>query len=387
MKRGDYLLATFDGDTNDPPIIYAAEILLVDAVAETFECRLTETGLELSVRYRSASSGVWEASGSDGATYGLATHDVYSLVDAGPGVGDVALLSFADGERFLCFVESMDPTTTVQIYDAPYAMFSLELGELIATDWDRYAVGETGISLQRCERTNDMPAPVLFGVFSGGWWSLAERRDAHAGRVGAVIAPYAIVVHTTDMTPNTWNGLINRWQTQPGNGACAHFAIGRSAAQGVVQLVPIDRNANHAGGDGHGSFVSGNQRDHPNNVSVGIEIHCAGAVRLIDGTWRLIVDGVPQPEAIPAVDVIEDPARPGRGWHKVTEYQYEQLAALIEGLEAALEPMPEGCVAEALHPVPQYGRFASGRLVGHVSLSPHRRGDPWPPTCDWMRAL
>jgi hypothetical protein len=76
----------------------------------------------------------------------------------------------------------------------------------------------------------------------------------------------------------------------------------------------------------------------------------------------------------------------GRGWHKVTDFQYAQLALLLDGLEDALAAMPEGCIAQSIEQPPAYGRFATGRLVGQVSLTAARRADPWPPTCDWMRA-
>jgi N-acetyl-anhydromuramyl-L-alanine amidase AmpD len=198
--------------------------------------------------------------------------------------------------------------------------------------------------------------------------------------------PFATVVHTTDQPSETWATLITNWTTTPGDGSCAHFAIGRTEADGVVQMISIDRNANHAGGDGHGSFVAGAQSWHPNLVSVGIELHSAGAARQVDGVWRYVEDGAAQGQPIPDEEVIADPDRPGRGWHSVTAYQYAQLSALLDGLEAALAPLPAGCVAQSIEAPPAYGVFPTGRIVGHVSLTAARRGDPWPPTCDWIRA-
>lgn len=386
MRPHDLVLCTFEGDAADPPTSFPCEITFVDLVGASFDCRLLDTGLTLTVTPLVNQSGPWSATGDDGNSYGLATHDIYEVEQASPGAGDAALLTMADGNIFMGFVEAVDPAIVIQLYHAPYPRVTLELDTITDTDWTLYASGETIASLQRCTLNNALPPEQLMGVFSGGWWSLATRREAHAGRVGGAIAPFATVVHTTDMTPETWGGLIDRWQNQAGNGSCAHFAIGRSAAEGVVQLVPIDRNANHAGGDGHGSFVAGNDRWHPNSVSVGIEIHCTGLVRLVGGQWRWVEDGAPQGLPLPASDVIVDPANAQRGWHVVTDYQYEQLGALLDGLDAALEPLPPGCVAESIQAPPAYGQFASGREVGHVTLSPHRRGDPWPPTCDWMRA-
>jgi N-acetyl-anhydromuramyl-L-alanine amidase AmpD len=188
------------------------------------------------------------------------------------------------------------------------------------------------------------------------------------------------------MVPETWDDLLSSWTRQVGPGDCAHFVIGRESTDGVVQLVPITHNANHAGGPGHGSFVAGAQSWHPNSVSVGIEVHCAGAVRKVDGDWRLVEDGRPQGAAISDDDVEPDPQRPGRGWHKVTGYQYQQLASLLDALETVLGALPQGCVAQSVEQPPAYASFTTGRTVGHVSLHAAQRGDPWPPTCDWMRS-
>jgi|JI10StandDraft_1071094.scaffolds.fasta_scaffold00795_31 N-acetyl-anhydromuramyl-L-alanine amidase AmpD len=268
-------------------------------------------------------------------------------------------------------------------------------------DWDAY-MGYVR-EYYRCERMGDYPTPPpsnqAIGArrargygdaapsFVDGCWSAATQRAAFAGRIGGEINPFAVVVHTTDMTPETFDGLLHRWTTEKGDGTCAHFLIGRDATAGVVQLAPITRNANHAGGPGHGNFVAGDQTWHPNLVSVGIELHCAGGVHLVDGRWRLIEDGRPTGLPIPEADVIRDPQRPGRAWHKVTEYQYNQLQQLLADLELVLAPLPDGCVARSVDEPARYARFATGRVVAHASLDWHDRADPWPPTCDWLRAI
>src|SRR5262249_10283362 len=146
-----------------------------------------------------------------------------------------------------------------------------------------------------------------------------------------------------------WDGLVHRWTTEVGDGAGAHFLIGRDATAGVIQLAPITNDGHHAGGPGPGIFFAGAQQWSPNAVSVGIEIQCTGGVQQRNGDWRLVdIDGVAKGNAIPDDDVIPDPQRPGRGWHKVTDYQYEQLGALLDGLEAVLDPLPDGCVAQSL---------------------------------------
>ncbi|MGE5723516.1 MAG: N-acetylmuramoyl-L-alanine amidase [Sphingomonadales bacterium] len=385
MSPGDFLLCTFLADPNFPPTLYPGEIRFVDVVARTVDCHLVDTGQLLTADYSPADTGSWTATDESGTSYLLETHDIYVAQNADPGPDDVAVLTFSDGSKALCFVESVTDTLNVQLYQRPYARLSIDGDTLLASEWDLHPAGEV-LTIQRCVRDNKVPPEELIGVFSDGRWSLATRRDAHPGRIGGAIHPFATVVHTTDQPSETWETLINNWTTTAGNGACAHFAIGRTAQEGVIQLTRIDRNANHAGGPGHGSFIAGAQSWHPNEVSVGIELHCAGAVRRIDGSWRFFEDGAAHGLPIPDDEVIPDPQRPGRGWHKVTDYQYRQLAALLDGLDAALDPLPEGCVAHSIEAPPAYGIFPTGRVVGHVSLTAARRGDPWPPTCDWIRA-
>jgi len=385
VNRGDFLLCTFQGDTNVPPIEYAAEIMFIDVVDRTVDCHLLDDGRVLTVDYSPGVDSPWPATASDASSYVLSAHDVYAPQDADPSVNDVAAISFSDGSKTLAFVESVDDTTNVQLYQQPYPRLKLQGDAIESSEWEFHPAGEAVVSLQRCVRDNSIPAEQLLGIFSNGWWSLATRRDAFAGRIGEEIHPFAMVIHTTDVPAEAWDTLITNWTTTKGDGSCAHFALGRSSDQGVVQLAPITRNANHAGGDGHGNFVAGQQTWHPNSVSVGIELHCAGAVRRIDGQWRLYEDNRARGLPMADDDVIQDPHRPDRGWHKVTDYQYEQLAALLDGLEATLDPMPTGCVAHSIEKPPAYGVFPNGRIVGHVSLTAARRGDPWPPACDWIR--
>lgn len=220
-----------------------------------------------------------------------------------------------------------------------------------------------------------------------GWWSRSRRLPAHPARLGGIIEPFAAVVHTTDMLPGAWQALIDAWTKRAGDGACANFLIGRDDEHGMVQLVSITRNANHAGGPGHGVFRAPYVLDmHPNSVSVGIEVHCAGGVHRIDGAWRMVENGVPQGEALPDADVTPDPQRPGRGWHVVTDYQREQLGALLDDLEPALAPVPVGCVKVAFgERPPSYAVIPGARLATHAELDPVHRADPWPELSGWLR--
>lgn len=213
-----------------------------------------------------------------------------------------------------------------------------------------------------------------------GWWSGAKKTPAHPGRMGGAIHPWSTVVHTTDMLPAEWAALVTAWTTKPADGACAHFLIGRTPELGVIQLVPVNRNGNHAGGPGHGVYKTAvDSNIHPNLVAVGIEVHCAGGVVKLAGLWRLVEDGKAHGDAIPDADVVPDPQRPGRGWHVATPYQMERLMALLTALEQVLAPMPGGALTQAFGEVPPaYACIPTARIATHAELDPVHRADPWP---------
>ena len=394
MKANDFLLCTFEGDTNTPATTYVAEITSVDTINSSFRCRMVDSDEEYTFNYSYNSSGPWDGSNDAGGSYSLNSHDLFSPARRDPAAGGVALVTFADGRQYLGLVDRTSPTTDVAFYHFPYPRISIDLDSAItSSDWDQYPTGTSIRSIEDCIFNDPSVAAAggsgsttAGGVFTDGWWSLATRRPAFAGRVGGAIRPFATVVHTTDMPAESMDGLVQRWTTELGKGNCSHFVIGRDAAHGVVQMIPVNRGGSHAGGEGHGAFEAGGQSWNPNSVAVGVELHCAGAVQQLSGQWRLVSDGQPSGAAIPDEDVIPDPQRPGRGWHRVTDYQYEQLNELLNGLETVLAPLPNGCVATSIEQPPAWGRFDNARVVGHVTLSASRRGDPWPPTCDWIRS-
>ncbi|MFO0637426.1 MAG: N-acetylmuramoyl-L-alanine amidase [Nannocystaceae bacterium] len=317
--------------------------------------------------------------------------------------GELAAITFADGSRALALVASIDPVTVVDTF-SPSQHLEIRDAVIERSDWSAQPIGTTIQSIARCFLRDPAPpvviapAPVAPPVApappefdADGWWRGAVRRDAHGGRVGGPIHPYATVVHGTASPPEGFAGLIDSWTLSAGSGECAHFVIGRSPAQGVVQLVSISRNGNHAGGPGAGHFAP--TGDHPNNVSVGIELHCGGFARLVGGLWRVwAYDATshswgPVGDPLAAADVVVDPAAADRGWHVVTDYQYEQLGALLSALERVLAPLPAGCVAVSPSQQPaDWAVFPTGRVVAHASLHFRDREDPWPPTCAWMRA-
>lgn len=224
--------------------------------------------------------------------------------------------------------------------------------------------------------------------WADGRYAGARRVDAHPGRVGEPIVPWACVVHTTDEPPETWGGIMTRMRTEAGKGDGAHFWIGRDAAAGVIQSVPITRNANHAGGDWHGVFVDAAGNEYrPNHVAVGIELHCAGRVQRLGGMWRFIDGGKPSGAPISDLDVIPDRARAGYGWHKVTDYQLEQLELLLRELEYdGLADAPAGAVARSTFETPPAWGLGIGRICGHISLDAKDRSDPWPQVMEFLRS-
>lgn len=228
-------------------------------------------------------------------------------------------------------------------------------------------------------------------MIAAGWYGAARRVDAHRGRVGGPIVAETFVIHTTDCMPGSMPAIVKSWSTTAGNGACAHGILGRSATDGLVQMIPFDRNGNHAGGTPrHGWYrdVHAAQESktlvHPNTIAIGIELDCAGYLgRQVNGKW---IHPDTKREVAPAdVDVDEH----GRGWHKLTSYQYDQLALLLDEVLPTLAPMhagltlaPNGGYVE--NGVP-WASTSQARVVGHVTLDPTNKTDPGPFVMAWIR--
>lgn len=235
--------------------------------------------------------------------------------------------------------------------------------------------------------------------WDGGWYLGARRAPAHPGRVGRAIKPWLVVVHTTDMLPGTFNALLRKRAGERGKGNGEHFALGIDPGQGLVQEVPVDRNGNHAGGpDGkHGVIVAAGRRLHPNTLSIGIEVHNAGALRLVAGEWRTGSrddDGVWRPSGapVPGNQVESDPARDGRGWHLPSLWQLEQLEQLLLAFGdcPVMVPPPASWMIDPNGTPQGYAPHVVIRgvpVVGHVTLDPNRKGDPHPPLSRWLREL
>lgn len=227
--------------------------------------------------------------------------------------------------------------------------------------------------------------------WDGGRYRGARWAQIHPGRDGGAIKPWGVVVHTTDMHPSTFDALVRAWQRGAGRGAGAHFLIGRTPAEGIVQMVDVGRNSNHAGGQTHGWFESGGEHIHPNLVTVGIEVHAAGGVRKVDAQWRCWSDGKPVGTPLPASEVQQDPKRELRGWHVPNAYQLAELERLLDALAqcplvvrspAALTIKPNG-TAPAWAPRLDWMGLT---VVGHVTLDPNDKSDPGPMLSAWLRS-
>lgn len=220
-----------------------------------------------------------------------------------------------------------------------------------------------------------------------GTWRQADREvDPHPYRLGYAAWPGAVVVHTTDMLPNTFEPLLKQWHSTPGAGACANMLIGRDAKQGVVQLTPFGRNGNHAGGPTHGNFyyvdeAKGTKAIHPNLVTFGIEVHGAGRLFWKKGSGFRVAQFIEDKKVkgeFGIADIYIDSLN--RPWHLVTNYQLERLDALL----ADLKPMLTGTLFKVLPSGPwkenavEFAKPFLAQLVGHASLDPVSKSDPGP---------
>lgn len=219
---------------------------------------------------------------------------------------------------------------------------------------------------------------IVTGVFdTGGFYNGATRVNAHPWRVGAVISPEVITVHTTDTTAGTTAAIVHSQSTTPGKGECEHFIIDRSGK--FTQLISIYRNANHAGGSPrHGWFAT--QYDshiHPNTIAVGIEVENGGYLgHPINGKWIH-----PDTKREIASSDVQVDAR-GVGWHKPTDVQLATLITLLTILNRTIKPMrpglyitPNGTYKE--NGVP-WAEVKSPRVHAHASLDPTQKTDCGP---------
>ena len=159
------------------------------------------------------------------------------------------------------------------------------------------------------------------------------------------ISPLYLIMHYTAGT--SMDGAVS-WLRNPAAKASAHLVIDRSGK--VVQLVPFNRRAWHAGISKWGNLESMNQ------YSIGIELVNAGKLRLSNGQWLVESTLKPVPSAEVSLATHKNETKEV-GWHEYTEVQIETASR----------------IGALLHSV--YG-FTD--VLGHDDVSPNRKVDPGP---------
>lgn len=153
-----------------------------------------------------------------------------------------------------------------------------------------------------------------------------------------------LVIHYT--AGSSVEGAI-RTLTDSDISASAHLVVGRDGS--VVQLVPFDRVAWHAGRSAWAGLRGLNQ------YSIGIELDNAGWLMRSGGKWKSTFNKEYEDN-----DVIEAPHKNDpspRGWHVYT-------AAQIEATQRVARVLVK--------------RYALRDVVGHDDIAPGRKTDPGP---------
>lgn len=156
-----------------------------------------------------------------------------------------------------------------------------------------------------------------------------------------------IVVHYT--AGSSFESSV-RWLKKPEAKASAHFVIGRAGE--LVQLVPLDRVAWHAG------VSSWRGKPNCNLYSIGIELDNPGPLaRRQDGSYVTVAGSKP----VANDDVLVADHRNGgpyKAWHHYTPAQITKLEVLLGELQAVFPRAKE--------------------VVGHDQIVPGRKWDPGP---------
>jgi hypothetical protein len=214
----------------------------------------------------------------------------------------------------------------------------------------------------------------------------------HTGRVGPVIKPRGIIWHYTAMLESTELPLVTAWQQNRGKGNGATFLVRRNGQ--IIQLAPITKNSNHAGGSSTGRiYFTGSARDnerttpwHPNSVCIGVELSNPGRVRRDDRGWRIAYTGadrVPVDESV--YKIVSDESlkmftkSANWGW---VEYTQEQRIAAVEIIVACgiagVRDEPAIVKRKKINGK-EYGEVSIGSMrLGHEDLDPSRKSDPGP---------
>ncbi len=162
------------------------------------------------------------------------------------------------------------------------------------------------------------------------------------------ITPRFLIIHYT--AGRSLESTV-RWFKNPDASASAHLVIGRDGK--IVQMVPFDKKAWHAGQSRSGSVVG------LNSHSIGIELDNAGELtRRAAGGWAAWFGGHFADDAVVVARHKHDtPAADPSGWHAYPEAQLNALMEVAAALQAAY-------------------RFEA--VLGHDDIAPRRKRDPGP---------
>jgi GH25 family lysozyme M1 (1,4-beta-N-acetylmuramidase) len=195
MKTNDFLLCTFDGDTNIPPIQYAAEITSVNADDKSFECFLPSTNQEFTFHYSAVVGEVWTGTDKNADTYVLATHDIYTGGNIDPYPQGLAVVKFADGLRYLCYVESIDPVTKVLFYYSGTPELCFDLYSITKSNWDKYVEGD---------QITNIEGYIIDNVVHEAGTDATVATDVQSRQI------LLVDLHEKDVNGNpAWNVLVN----------------------------------------------------------------------------------------------------------------------------------------------------------------------------------
>lgn len=161
----------------------------------------------------------------------------------------------------------------------------------------------------------------------------------------APISPIYLIMHYT--AGASLEGAVN-WFKNPEAKASAHLVIGRDGQ--VVQMVPFNKRAWHAGKSAWGNLEGMNQ------YSIGIELVNAGKLRRrSDDKWVNWASNIIRDDEV--TEAIHKSETTAAGWH---EYPEAQIDAAIK-------------VASLLNATYQFTD-----VLGHEDVSPGRKVDPGP---------
>lgn len=161
----------------------------------------------------------------------------------------------------------------------------------------------------------------------------------------APVSPIYLIIHYT--AGASLEGAVN-WFKNPEAQASAHLVIGRDGQ--IVQMVPFNKRAWHAGKSAWGNLEGMNQ------YSIGIELVNAGKLRRrSDGKWVNWASNIIRDDEV--TEAIHKSETTAAGWHEYAEAQ----------IDAAIK------VASLLNATYQFTD-----VLGHEDVSPGRKVDPGP---------